>query len=144
MARLKIDLPRKILSVVSVPVRITDLNYGNHVGNDSMVSILHEARVKWITDLGYSELELEGVSLILAGLAVEFIQESFYGDELIITLLAGEITGSGFEIFYVVHSKRNEQLVVICKAKTEMVCYDYNAKKIKPLPEAFKKILLQN
>ncbi len=48
MGRIKIDLPQKILASVSIPVRITDINYGNHVGNNALVEIIHEARVQFL------------------------------------------------------------------------------------------------
>ena len=43
MARIKIELPAKCIAAFTIPVRITDINYGNHVGNNSMVEIIHEA-----------------------------------------------------------------------------------------------------
>jgi len=46
MARIKIDIPSLQLTEIHIPVRITDINYGNHVGNDAFVSIIHEARMQ--------------------------------------------------------------------------------------------------
>ena len=60
MARIKINIPPGFITTLSIPVRITDLNYGNHLGNDSLVSILHEARVQWLKLNGYTELDIEG------------------------------------------------------------------------------------
>ena len=39
MPRLKIDLPERRLTSFTIPVRITDVNYGNHVGNNAMIEI---------------------------------------------------------------------------------------------------------
>lgn len=143
MARIKIDFPEKILARVQVPVRITDMNYGNHLGNDALVSLIHEARVKWLTQLGYSELEAGGAGLIMSDLAVTYSNESFYGDVLDISLAAGEISRAGFELFYLIETTRNGTIIPVAKAKTGMVCYDYANKKVVALPETLKNNLLQ-
>ena len=72
MARIKIELPENSIASFTIPVRITDINYGNHVGNDSFVAIIHEARMQWLKQYGYTELQVEAVGLIMSDLAVEF------------------------------------------------------------------------
>lgn len=141
MTRIKVQISGRPLAVIRIPVRITDLNYGNHVGNDSMVGIVHEARVQWLALHHYTELEMEGSSLIMAGLAVEYVNEAFYGDELSVEVLAGSLSAAGFELYYDVKCRRNNTEIVICRARTDMVCYDYTHKKVKTIPEAVKKML---
>ena len=63
-------MPDKKLTEVKVLVRISDINYGNHLGNDSLVSIIHEARILWLKSLNYTELNIEGTGLIMSDLAV--------------------------------------------------------------------------
>ena len=92
MARIKIIIPDNTITSIEIPVRITDINYGNHVGNDSLISILHEARVKWLNQLGYFELDIEGSSIIMNELGVNYLNESFYVDVLNIQLSVGEIS----------------------------------------------------
>jgi acyl-CoA thioesterase FadM len=142
MPRIKLTIPENCIGTVIIPVRITDINYGNHVGNTAFVSIIHEARVQWLQQHGYTELNIEGAGLIQADLAVEFKSEGFYGDVLEIKISAGEISGIGFELYYQLSAKRNDQYILLVLAKTGMVCYDYNAKKVKPIPEKFKQLLL--
>ena len=141
MARIKIDFPEKIIGNVTIPVRITDINYGNHVGNDSFVSIIHEARVQWLAQHGFTELNVAGTSLIMGDLAVEFKKESYYGDSIDIKLGAGEISRVGFELYYQFWVIRNNETIVLANAKTGMVCYDYAAKKVTGVPDILKEIL---
>jgi YbgC/YbaW family acyl-CoA thioester hydrolase len=141
MARLKIELPQKILASVSIPVRITDINYGNHVGNNSIVEIIHEARVQFLKQHGFTELNVAGTSLIMSELLVEFKNESFYDDVLEIKIFSGEITRVSFELFYEISVKRNQQKIIIAHAKTGMVCYNYEIKKVSALPEKLRLIL---
>ncbi|MBS1742149.1 MAG: thioesterase family protein [Bacteroidetes bacterium] len=141
MARIKLHIPELILDTVTIPVRITDINYGNHLGNDSLVSIVHEARMKWLTNYNYSEMNVEGASLIMGDLAVEFLGESFYGDILSIDIAVGEITRVSFELFYSIQTVRNNKSIIIAKAKTGMICYDYKNRKLMEVPDKFKTFL---
>ena len=141
MARIKIDFPEKIIGSITIPVRITDINYGNHVGNDSFVSIIHEARVQWLAQNGFTELNVAGTGLIMSDLAIEFKRESYYGDIIHIKLGAGEISRVGFELYYQLSAVRNNETIVLVNAKTGMVCYDYTIKKVAAVPDVFKKLL---
>ncbi|MGB0167367.1 MAG: thioesterase, partial [Luteibaculum sp.] len=67
MGRIKIELPPKFQFGTEITVRVGDLNYGNHLGNDSLLALLHQARVEYIKFLGaQSELDFFGSSLIMA------------------------------------------------------------------------------
>ena len=134
MDRLKIELPAKLLTSVSIPVRITDVNYGNHVGNNSIVEIMHEARVQFLQHLGFTELNVAGTSLIMSELSVEFKNESFYNDVLEIKIFSGELTRVSFELYYEISVKRNDQKILIALAKTGMVGYNYETRKVTSLP----------
>ena len=141
MARIKIIFPEHFIVTLSIPVRITDINYGNHVGNDAFVAIIHEARMQWLQQHGYTELQVEGIGLIMSDLAIEFKNESFYGDTIEVKLGAGEISRVSFELYYQMTTKKNGETIVLAQAKTGMVCYDYPAKKVAGIPERLKAIL---
>ena len=141
MARVKLELPENFLTTITIPIRITDLNYGKHVGNDSFVSIIHEARVQWLHQHHLSELGINGTGLIMSDLAVEFKQESYYGDIINIKIGAAEISKVSFELYYSLSTTRNDKNILLANAKTGMVCYDYAAKKVTAIPDALKAIL---
>lgn len=142
MPRLKIQLPQKLLAKVSVPVRITDINYGNHVGNNAIVEIIHESRVQFLNQHGFTELAVAGASLIMSELLVEFKNQAYYNDLLEIQIFSGELSRVGFEFFYEISAKRNEHEIIIARAKTGMVCYNYTLKKVEAIPEKLKTILM--
>ena len=142
MPRIKIEIPEKIIGTFIIPIRIADINYGNHVGNDAFVSIIHEARMQWLRQYGYTELKIEGIGLIMSDLALEFKNESFYGDLLEVMLGACEISRVGFELYYQLFAKRNNENILLANAKTGMICYDYDANKVVSIPEKLKIILI--
>ena len=92
-------MPEKLLCSCQFPVRITDINYGNHLGNDAVVRLLQETRMQWLTGLGFTELEIGGAGLIMADLAVEFKKEAFYGDILRADLYVGDIAKVSFALY---------------------------------------------
>src|SRR6187549_3897871 len=129
MARIKIDIPANDIATASIRVRIGDINYGNHVGNDAFVSFIHEARLQWLQRHQFTELDIDGTGLIMSDLAMEFKAQSFYGEEISIAISAGEISRFGFELYYLLTTQRNNATVLLAKAKTGMVCFDYRHNK---------------
>ena len=145
MARIKIKLSEIFQFSCEIPVRITDINYGGHVGNDTILSIIHEARMQFFSHFGYSEMQIEGVGIILADVGVEFKSELFYGDKIIAYVAAGEFGKVSFDVFYKLEKKLNNKRVLVAVAKTGIVCYDYQNKKIIAVPEkAMKKLTTDN
>ena len=144
MARIKIDLPRTMLASVSVPVRITDINYGDHVGNNALVEIIHEARVQFLKKHGFTELDLAGTSLIISELLVVYKNESFYNDLLEIGIYCGEVTGVAFELYYKISTRRDAKEILIALAKTGLVCFNYKLKKVSKVPDELRAALAGN
>src|SRR5215471_9440694 len=100
MERVKINLPVNFSFSTNIKIRITDLNYGGHVGNDSFLTLIHEAREQFLNYFGYSELKIENVSLIMADAVIEFKKELNYGDQIKISVTANNFDKYGFDIFY--------------------------------------------
>jgi acyl-CoA thioester hydrolase len=121
-----------------IVVRVTDLNYGGHLGNDSLLSLVHEARVAFLASHGFSELDCGGASLTMGDAAIIYQGEAYAGDDLNIAVAAGEPSKSSFRLFY--RLTRSSDGQKIATAETGMVCFDYKAKKIVPLPKAVKDI----
>jgi len=134
MPRIKIDLPGSFTFITEIPVRITDLNYGGHVGNDTVLSIIHESRMQWLASIGFSEMEFGGIGMIMSDVGIEFKNELFYGDIVLTSVTVGEISKIGFELFYKLEKEREGKKIQVAAAKTGMVCYNYSAKKIAAIP----------
>ncbi len=144
MGRIKIDIPEHKLAEIKIAVRISDINYGNHVGNDAFISIIHEARVQWLQHHGYTELDFSGTGLIMSDLSIEFKNESFYGDMIEVSIYAGETARVSFDLFYQLSVIRNNGKIILANAKTGMITYDYERKKPVSLPDAALKLLKGN
>ncbi len=141
MERIKVALPKKFSFSTIIKIRITDLNYGGHVGNDSFLSLVHEARQQFLIQYGYTELEFAGAGLMMVDSAIEYKRELSYGEEVKISVAAKNFNKLGFDIYYLLEVNDGNDFVVAGKVKTGMLCYDYNAKKKVTLPaEALAKL----
>ncbi len=134
MPRIKIALPTNFLFSTVIPIRITDMNFGGHVGNDALLGIIHEARTQYLQHYGYGELDLEGLGVIMSDVGIEFKRELFYGDALEVWVVATEFSKVAFEIYYRLESTTGGKKTVVATAKTGMVCYDYSHKRIAAVP----------
>ncbi|HMR84968.1 MAG TPA: thioesterase family protein [Niabella sp.] len=134
MARIKVLLPEHFTFSTPIPVRITDINYGGHVGNDALLSIIHEARLQFLSHHGYSEMNMEGTGLIMADAAIEFKAEAFYGDILTASVGANDFTRIGFDLCYKLEKNVDGKMLTVAVAKTGMVCYNYDQKKVAAIP----------
>jgi acyl-CoA thioester hydrolase len=142
MSRVKLILPDQFNFFTTIPVRITDINYGNHLGNDAVLSFIHEARVQFLKSYNLEELKFEDVGLIMSDAAIEFKNEAFYGDQLKIYVAASNASKVSFDIFYKMVVETIEVEKNIAFAKTGMICYDYALKKVVPLPASANKIFI--
>ena len=133
MARVKVALPDTFSFTTEILVRITDLNYGGHVGNDAMLGLLHEARVHFLRSIGvpndYDAITKLG--LIMVDVAVEYKGEAFHGDVLRVQMAGTDRSKYGFDVVYHVHNQAGKEIV---RAKTGMLCFDYNMHKLRLLP----------
>jgi acyl-CoA thioesterase FadM len=120
-------------------IRITDINYGGHLGNSNVLALIHEARVRFLKSFGYSEIDVEGFGTIMLDSVVIYKAQAFAGDVLQIEVAAGDFSRLGCDIFYRITKKEGGAEVVL--AKTGIAVFDYaNQKRVSP-PEAFVKKL---
>ena len=141
MARVKLELPDRFTFYTELTVRITDLNYGGHLGNADTLVLIHEARVQFLNSLGYSEIDVEGYGTIMLDAVIQFKSQAFAGDVLVVEVAAGDFSRIGCDIFYRLTNK--ETGVVVAVAKTGVSVFDYkNQKRVSP-PAAFVEKLKQ-
>jgi len=140
MSRVEIDLPNNFLFETELKVRITDINYGNHLGNDAVLGLMHEARLQFLNSLGYSELDFGGNGIIMSDCAVQYKSEAFYGDVLLVKVGVNDIGRLGFDLIYQFINNKNQKTVVV--GKTGVICFDYQKRKVIPLNNEVKQKLV--
>lgn len=139
MARVKLDIPRgNPVFSTEMPIRVTDLNYGNHLGNDAVLGLVHEARVRMLRSFGYSEMDIGGCGIIMADAMIVYKNEGLYGYDLQVQIYTGEVSRLSFELYYLITTGTGKPGMEIARVKTGIVCFDYRQRRIVPVPEDFK------
>jgi len=139
VGRIKLEMPTVYPFRTELTVRITDINYGGHLGNSDVLALMHEARVRFLKTFGYSEINVEGYGTIMLDSVVIYKAQAFAGEVLQIEVAAGDFSRIGCDIFYRITKKEGGAEVVL--AKTGIAVFDYaNQKRVSP-PEAFVKKL---
>lgn len=139
MGRIKLEMPAVYSFKTQLTVRITDINYGGHLGNANVLALMHEARVRFLKSFGYSEINVEGYGTIMLDSAVIYKAQAFAGDILQIEVTAGDFSRLGCDIFYRITNKESGAEVVL--AKTGIAIFDYASQKRVSPPDAFVKKL---
>ncbi len=130
---MKIKLPKHWQFSHEIEVRVTDLNYGNHLANQQFLAFAQEARLKFFKKFGYSELNFGGVSLIQADAAITFKGEGHLADSIKIEVSAVQSGGSSFNVFYKFWN--NTTNLLMAQIRTALVCYNYETGKPVPMPK---------
>lgn len=136
---LSLDVPKleKSIFKTDLQVRINDINYGNHLGHDSLISLLHEARVKFLNIMGYTELDVGGLGMIMKNIVVNYSSEAFHSDIITIDIAIHSTSRTGIQILYQATNKQNKK--EIATALTTMIFFDYGKSKVSKIPEIFIK-----
>lgn len=139
MARITLDMPDTYIFTTKLNTRISDINYGNHLGHDAVVTLLHEARLRLFNSFGFTEADVDGTSIILSDLCVVYKAQAFYGDPLKIDMAAGDFSRHGCDLLYrVTHAKTRS---LIAEAKTGIVFFDYVKNRVSRVPRRFEENL---
>jgi acyl-CoA thioester hydrolase len=79
MQRLRLDPPTAIHHSVDLRVRVTDINYGRHLGHMELIGLVHEARMRFFEGLGAREFDVDGLSLVVTELQATYAGEALHG-----------------------------------------------------------------
>ncbi|MDR1834344.1 MAG: acyl-CoA thioesterase [Fusobacteriaceae bacterium] len=111
-----------------------DINYGGHVGNERALLFFQHARMGLFESLGYSELDIgDGVGIIQKVSHVEYARELYDGDSIRVRIDGLKKERASFTLHYTITGGGD----VAITGYTQLVAYDYKARKIKRVPAEF-------
>jgi 4-hydroxybenzoyl-CoA thioesterase len=136
MPRIAIDLPDRFAFSTEVPILIGHINYGNHLDNALLISLVSEARVRYFRSLGYGELDVEGVGIVVADVAAQYRSEGRHGETVVIEMAAEHFGKHGCDLVWRMTDRASGREVA--RGKHGIVFFDYAARKAVPVPAAFR------
>ncbi len=135
MARITIDMPTCMEFSMEMVVPIAFINRGNHLGNDSLVSCLNEARLAFMQDSYGDPYQIEGCTMINGDLAVVYKSEAFHAERLRIEVTASDPHRYGCDFLYRMSSVKDGRIIAL--AKTGMLLFDFERRCLHIAPDSF-------
>lgn len=121
-------------------VRIDDINYGGHLGNERALVIFQDARIAFLKSMDRAERDVgEGLGVILVEAGVRYKKEVFLDDALVTEVTVGNLKSSAFDLrFRTLREASGEEVL---DGFTRMLSFDYAGRKVRPIPPAFRAAL---
>lgn len=137
MARMKLAFPDdQFCYTTLMTVRVTDINGAKHLGNDSMVSMLSEARARFLREHGVRESDDHNVGTIVTDLATSFKAEARAHDQLMFEVGVMDFNKYGGDMIFRVNRPADNRLIAM--AKYGFVFFNYTTSQVVPMADEFR------
>lgn len=136
MPRIQIDLPENFRFSTEVALYLSHMNYAGHLDNAMLLAVVSEARSRFFKSLGYTELDVEGIGIVVADAAVQYKSEAFHGEVMLVRMAAADFGSKGCDLLWCMNERETQREVA--RGKTGIVFYDYAARKVTAVPASFR------
>lgn len=137
MARLQLQFPEdQFCFTTQMSVRVTDINAGNHLGNDSMISMISEARARFLNEYGVQETGRDGVGIVVTDLATVYRAEAHAHDQLLFEVGLMDVNKYGGDITFRISRPASSTLIAM--AKQGFVFFNYQIGQVMAMPGEFR------
>ncbi|TWI53037.1 acyl-CoA thioesterase FadM [Pseudomonas duriflava] len=136
MARIELNLPSdQFYFTTYQTVRSTDINAGGHLSNESMISMISEARTRFMFYYGIRDGSEDGIGTMVTDLATVYLAEAFARDKLQFDIGVMDFNKYGGDMIFRITRPDTDTLIAL--AKCGFVFYNYREKHIEPMPKPF-------
>ena len=127
---------------IEIKVRYCETDQMGLVHHGSYINYFEEARIAWISNLGfsYSEMEKSGIILPVSKLNVSYLRPAYFDDDLLVSVEIAELPTSRLIFNYIIN--KEEEVIVTGttvlaflnkETKKPVKCPDYMLEKVTPL-----------
>ena len=127
---------------IEIKVRYCETDQMGLVHHGSYINYFEEARIAWISNLGfsYNEMEKSGIILPVSKLNVSYLRPAYFDDDLLVSVELAELPTSRLIFNYTI--KKEEEVIVTGttvlaflnkETKKPVKCPDYMLEKVTPL-----------
>ena len=127
---------------IEIKVRYCETDQMGLVHHGSYINYFEEARIAWISNLGfsYSEMEKSGIILPVSKLNVIYLRPAYFDDNLLVSVEIAELPTSRLIFNYTIN--KEEEVIVTGttvlaflnkETKKPVKCPDYMLEKVTPL-----------
>ena len=139
MARIIFELPERFGFSTELQVYISHVNHGGHLDNAQLLSLVSEARVRFFRALGYTEVDVAGLAIVVGDIVAQYKSEAFHGETLRVRMTPRDFNRYGFDLVFCMTDVATGREVA--RGKTGVVFIDRAARKPAPIPDAVRQAL---
>jgi 4-hydroxybenzoyl-CoA thioesterase len=136
MPRIQIDIPERFSFSTELTLYLSHMNYAGHLDNALLLSVVSEARARFFQSLGYTELDVEGLGIVVADAALQYKSEAFHGEVMVVRMTASDFGSKGCDLLWCMNEKSSQREVA--RGKTGVVFFDYACRKVAGVPDEFR------
>jgi len=127
---------------IEIKVRYCETDQMGLVHHGSYINYFEEARIAWISNLGfsYSEMEKSGIILPVSKLNVSYLRPAYFDDDLFVSVELAELPTSRLIFNYTIKNKDEVVVTGVTvlaflnkDTKKPVRCPDYMLEKVTPL-----------
>lgn len=136
MPRISIDLPEQFAFTTDLSIYVGHINYGNHLDNAMLISLVSEAQMRFFAALGYPEGRIGGLVTLIADAAVQYRSEAFRGEVMAVSMAASDFNPKGCDLVWRMAEKSSGREVA--RGKTGIVFFELATRRLAAMPEEFR------
>jgi acyl-CoA thioester hydrolase len=119
-----------------IPIRWGDMDAAGHVNNTIYFRYMEQARISWLGSIGLLRTP-EGHGMTVINANCTFLKELVYPGNVEVTLYAGEVGRSSFQIYSEMRPSYDRE-TIYADGSVKLVWVDYAKSKSMPLPELLR------
>jgi len=123
---------------ISIQVRYIDIDMQRHVNNAVYLSYIEQGRVEYLNKL-FPENDFQKNGLIIARTEIDYYEPIFLNEEIYCYTRISKIGTKSFVFENVLSSNS----AIKCFAQSVMVCFDYIQNTTIPVPDEWKKKIIE-
>jgi len=136
-------MPEKFKHSMRPEIRFVDVDVFGHVNNAHYLTYFEQARVKYFDDIVGWKYDWSKQGIILARVEINYVLPVLFRDEAVIMTRCSRIGNKSFDLEYRMIKSENGKEVLLADGMTVMVAFDYITNQSIPIPEEWKKLLLE-
>lgn len=137
MPRVTIDLPERFSFATELAIYVGHVNYGNHLDNAMLLSLVSEAQMRYFAALGYPEGRIGGLVTLIADAAVQYRSEAFRGEIMTVRMAADDFNPRGCDLMWQMVEQASGREVA--RGKTGIIFFDLETRRPGLLPDGFRR-----
>ncbi len=135
MPRLHFDLPERFRFSTDIQIYISHVNYGGHLDNAQLLTLVSEARMRFFKALGYHEGNVDGCAIVVGDIGARYQSEGFHGEVMRVEMEPGDFNKYGFDLAFRMREQTSGRDVAC--GKVGIVFVHPGVKKVALVPPAF-------